>query len=703
MLTLKELKEKHDKAYEAGQVTRERAADDMVFYYITQWDDSILAESQLSYRGEFNLLKKAGRKIVADLAMNKVQVDFEPTDGTRKDSAELVDGVYRASDNHNTSIESYEMAKNESVVCGVGAWELYTVYKEMRGSNDKQVIRRRPLWEANNNVYWDPNAKRIDKSDARYVSILTAYSEEGYLDFVEETTGKRPEHFDAESFKFPEQSYAFPWLGGEGAKVYVVTLYYRTKVKDNMITLIDPFQREKTVYESELETVMDELLDQGYSIVAEKEITRYRVHKYIASGAKILSSDLIAGTHIPVVPVYGEYAYVEGEVHYEGVTRLAKDPQRLRNFQGSYLADITARGPTRKPIFFKEQIAGHEYMYETSGIDNRFNYLLQNRTTIAGEDLPIGPIAEMPDQTIPEALLASIEFSKMAIEDVATPGTPQNITDPETSGRAIYAVQAQIELQSVVYQSHFKHAKRRDAEIYADILSTILDTPSEEQVELSDGTKEVMQVMQSVLDEETGEPVVIHDLTDSYFNVTSRIGPDYGSQKEQTIDRIEKMILLMAPGDPVRQALQLKQLALMDGVDFDDIRDYARKQLIITGIKKPETDEERKMLEDAAKQKKEPDADMVLAKAEELKGQADIMKEKREGIKMQLDSSLEQDAQRIDVFKATTERMRVQVEAKKAGAIITKTEVETIGEGIENHAKILDMIKPDKEKQGATA
>ena len=35
-LTLKELKTKHDKAYDSGQITRERASDDLVFYYVTQ-------------------------------------------------------------------------------------------------------------------------------------------------------------------------------------------------------------------------------------------------------------------------------------------------------------------------------------------------------------------------------------------------------------------------------------------------------------------------------------------------------------------------------------------------------------------------------------------------------------------------------------------------------------------------------------------
>jgi hypothetical protein len=38
-LTLDELKKKHDKAYNSSQVAREQASDDLVFYWVTQWDD----------------------------------------------------------------------------------------------------------------------------------------------------------------------------------------------------------------------------------------------------------------------------------------------------------------------------------------------------------------------------------------------------------------------------------------------------------------------------------------------------------------------------------------------------------------------------------------------------------------------------------------------------------------------------------------
>ena len=177
---LHELKRMQDNAYNNSNVTRERGSDDLVFYYVTQWDDTLLDSSDLSYRGEFNILKKAGKDIMSDLADSPVQVDFAPIDETPIESADVVDGMYRTDARNNQAVESFNNAKKEAVVCGVGAWELYTEYETSRMGDSKQVIKRQPLHEANNNVFWDPNSKLMDKSDANYVSILTPYSKESY-------------------------------------------------------------------------------------------------------------------------------------------------------------------------------------------------------------------------------------------------------------------------------------------------------------------------------------------------------------------------------------------------------------------------------------------------------------------------------------------------------------------------------------------
>jgi len=702
-LKLTDLKRYHDKAFTSGQINREKSSDDLVFYWVTHWDATLLADIQMDYRGEFDMIRSAGKQILADLASNPVQNDFESINGTPDDVAELADGLYRRDANHNTSLEAFAVADQEAVVCGVGAWIIETKYRSNKTGNKKQVIVRRPVYEANNNGFWDPNAKRIDKSDADYFSHLSAYSEDGYKKLVKDLTGEEDADISPSNFKHPEHSYTFPWIGGEGKKIYVAEFYHREKVKEKVLTLADPFGETTLLRESALKNAMDEMIDAGYKIVDEKTIEVYEVRKYIASGEAILNGDMvgdertgerIAGGNIPVVPEYGERAIVEGEEVYEGVTRLAKDPQRMRDFAYSYLTDMFSRSPREKPIFFPEQIAGFEHMYEMSGAENNFPYYLQNRFDAAGNELPLGQIATMPNVNIPPALTTAIELSAGAIREVANPGLPQDIADPDTSGKAVLALQARLDMQSMVYQEHKKFSMRRDGEIYISMASEIYDVPGNEKVELPDGTKKEVEVMQAVVDEESGELVILNDLRVAEFEVTSRITASYTSQKEQTLDRLETILAGMAPDDPMRKAMQLKIIQLSDGVEMEDLKEFANKQLVLSGIKTPETDEEKELLAQAQAQPPEPDAAMVLAKAEELKGQADIMKVKKDGIEMQLKDANEKSKLQVDVFKAQTERMKVEVAAHEAGAKIRKTDVETVGEQLENTAKVIQLQTP---------
>ncbi len=687
MLSLEELKRLHDKAYNNGTITRERGADDLVFYWVTQWDDNLLGESSLQYRGEFNILRKAGRQIMTDLRTHPVQVEFDPVNEAREDAGELIDGLYRTDDRKNTSVEAYHTATNEAVVCGVGAWELYTEYETNRMGDENQVIRRRPVYEANNNCMWDPNAKRQDKSDADYVSILKPYTENGYKDLVEELTGERPKNVAMSSFSNPEESYAFPWAGGQNAYIYVTCFYHREKVKDRVITLEDPLGQYLAVRESDMEPIMDELIDAGYEIESTKDIERWQITKYIASGAEIIETYEIAGENIPVIPVYGERAFIEGEEHYEGVTRLAKDPQRLRNFQMSYLADIVSRSPRPKPIFNPEQIQGFEFMYEETGSDNNYPYYLQNAKNAQGEPLPVGPVAQMPEQPMPTALMQSIVLSREAVGDVAPANVPQDIADVDLSGKAVAALQNRLDEQSLVYQENMKHAKRRDGEVYASMASDIYDAPREVTLTLPDGTRKKTQIMEVVQDRETGEVITVKDLTNMQWDVYADIGPTYASKKEQTIDQLGAMAQQVMQTDPaMHKALIMKQLSLMDGVNFDDVRDYARKQLVMMGFKEPETEEEMMRLQQA-QQNQQPDPNMLLAMAENKKGDAAIMREQRENVKTAANIENDQAKTQIDVFEAQTDRMNTQIKAAEANATINQKNIDAFGKQLENMAK----------------
>jgi hypothetical protein len=697
-MDLNQLKKLHDKAYESGQDAREKAANDMIFYFITQWDDiNIQASSQLKYRGQFNLLKKAVRQIMSDLMSNKVQIDFSPINNTSEDAAEILDGMYRKDSNHNLSLEAYENAKLEAIVCGVGAWQLYTEYVSDNVGNVDQHIKRKPIFEANNTIFWDPNSKCLDKSDARFVSVLKAYSKEGYKNLVKDLTGRNTKKVNPESFKTPEQAYNFQWLLGEGEKIYVVEFYHRKKIKDIIYTLSDPFGQNIYFNKSDIKKHMDDLLDKGFSIVNEKKIERWQVKRYVASGEEILKRTIIPGQHIPIVPCYGEHAVIEGEEYYEGTVRPTKDPQRLQNFQMSYLTDIVARSPVQQPIFTREQIAGFEHMYKQNGVENWYPFLLVNDTDKQGNAFQNAPIGVMPEQKVPGALMTSIELTRKAVEDVANPGLPQSTADPDISGKAVLALQARLDMQSLTYQEHYKYAKRRDAEIYASMAAVIYDTNRQIVIETPEGVKRRVELMKSNIGN-TGELGFINDLRNAEFEVYSKLGPDYTSQKEQVLDRIERIIPIIPPEDPMREILILNQINLTDGMEFSKgIKEYVNKRLVLLGAKKPETPEEQKALEAATQAPKE-DANMVLAKAEELKGKADVMGEQREGIEMQLDDENTKIKHQIDAYKAETDRMQVMVEAKKTGVEVEKTGVETVGAVLDNRKKLKEL-RGDKIKK----
>lgn len=689
-----EIKKLFYKAYIHNQDTRERAADDLIFYWITQWDDTLLAESPLLYRGQFDILRKAGRDIMSGLDANPVQVDFEPVDDGRDDAADLIDGLYRTDDRHNSTLEAYRVAKNDAVVCGLGAWELYAEYENIRGDKNLQVIRRKPVYEANNTLFWDPNAKSLDKSDATHCFVLCAYSEDGYKDLYKNLTGEEPEDCTPESFAQPEQSYVFPWMDGEGKVIYVVKFFKRELVKDKILTFTDPVGLEVEYYDSDVVEVIDELVDGGYELLDEREVKRYRVTKYIASGREVIAETVLPGEHIPIIPMYGERAIVEDQEHWEGITRLAKDPQRLRNFQMSYLADIVSQSPRQKPIYHPEQIANYEFMFSQTGSESTFPYLLMNRYDTKGQQLPLGPIATTPEQQVPTALIQSIALSKEAVEDVANPGTPQNLADPDLSGKAVYALQNQIDEQSMVYQEHMKHAKRRDGEVYASMAAVLYDVPRSVTLTLPDNTRKRVQIMESVIDGETGETIRLHDLNNAEFNVYSDIGPSYSSKREQTVDRLVEMIKGIPPQAPLFNAILFKIVELMDGVNFDDLREYSRKQLVLMGFKEPETDEEKQMLVQAQQSQGQPSADMILAMAEDKKGQADLMEQQRKNIELMMRNVSEGQEQKIKAFDSQTKRMDVQVKAQKAGADIDYKRADTFGKQLENQEKIIQLRNP---------
>lgn len=611
---LQEILERQDQAWAATQDVRERSADDLMFSRVTQWDDT-LDWCNLEYRGEFNLIWKERQRLLSEMRGNEISPDFKPTDGADPDAADILNGMYRTDMRNNMSKEAVDVSVGDMIDAGFGAWRLVTEYANSDNDLDnRQVIRRVPIHEANNMVFFDSGAKRMDKSDAVWCTVLTQLDEQGYKDLAEDYG------FDTEcptNFSSPAKSYVFPWRSNNNK--YIIGEYYERKRKTEKIVIMQHPALGTQVYKrSAIKDVLDDMLAAGWVTVGQKTREFYRVDKYLVSGSEILyGPERIAGEHIPIVPLYGNWYFVEGTEVWSGITRLAKDPQRLYNMQMSYLADIAAKGPRRKPIFSPKQVQGLQHMWDS---DQNFPYYLLNDADTAGNPLPHGPMGYIEPENVPEATAALIQASRQNVEDVTSPGMPQDVLDPAASGKAIMAVQSRIDNQSFVYLDNLATAMRRDGEVYASMARAIYDTPREVSLTGVDGAESKVQVMEQIQDLATGQWVTLNDLSKGKFDVYIDIGPTFQSQKQQT--RSELMQMMGAAQDPqLMSILQMQYIMLLDGQSMEVLRRYARRNLLQMGIIDPETPEDMEYMQQLQQQAQQPDAQQQ-AVAQALQAQA---------------------------------------------------------------------------------
>ncbi len=610
---------KFDADWSASDEARTEATNDLFFSRVSQWDDWLSDYTTLQYRGQFDVVRPVVRKLVAEMRRNPIDVLYRPKDGAKPDAADVLMGMYRTDMRHNSAKIAVNVGVREQIEAGVGAWRLVTQYEDNNPTSNNQVIRRLPIHEACSHVIWDCNSKQMDKSDAKHCTIITPLSKNGWEEFAEEY-GLDAD--DIPSFQSPDSGLIFPWMSA--GVIYVGEHYEVEEKKEWAYIYLDPMTGEPVSYfKKDIADVIDDLADKGYVKVAERKVKRRRVYKSIITLTEILKDrELIAGEHIPIVPVFGEWSFAGDKEVYEGVVRLTKDGQRLRNMIMSFNADIVARNPRKKPVFFPEQIAGYEHMYSDS---DDYPYYLQNQKDENGGDFPVGPIAYMENPEVPQANAYMLDAATAAVKEVATLGVDAQAANGQVAFDTVNQLNMRADLETYVFQDNLATAMRRDGEIYASMVNDVYDVPRQVTITLEDGTEKDVQLYSEMVDLATGQHVVTNDIRGRYECYTDT-GPSFQSMKEQNRAEIQELLAKVPPGTPEWQMLLLQYFTLLDGKGVEMMREYANKQLVSMGLKKPETPEEIQMVQEAQNQQKEPSPETLVAQGQYLAGQAELIK-----------------------------------------------------------------------------
>ncbi len=622
-----------DADWTAGDEARTEAKNDLFFSRVSQWDDWLSEYTTLQYRGQFDVVRPVVRKLVAEMRQNPIDVLYRPKDKANPDAADTLMGMYRTDMRHNSAKIAVNVAVREQIEAGVGAWRIVTEYEDQDPTSNNQIIRREPIHSACSCVIWDSNSKQMDKSDARHCTIIHSMSNEGWKNFAEDND---LDEDDQPTFQSPND-WVFPWLTQD--TIHIAEFYEVEEKKETAFIYQDPITGEPVSYfKRDIKDVIEDLADRGFIKIAERQIKRRRVYKTLLSSTDIYQDKkLIAGEHIPIVPCFGEWGFVESKEVYEGVVRLTKDGQRLRNMIMSFNADIVARTPKKKPIFWPEQIAGYEHMY--SGTDD-YPYYLLNRTDESTGELPTQPISYMENPEVPQANAYMLEAATNAVKEVATLGVDaEAVNGGQVAFETVNQLNMRSDLETYVFQDNLATAMRRDGEIYQSMVNDLYDVPRNVTITLEDGSEKDVQLLTETVDLVTGERVVLNDIRGRYECYTD-VGPSFQSMKQQNRAEILELLGKTPQGTPEYQLLLLQYFTLLDGKGVELMRDYANKQLITMGAKRPETPEEQQWLMEAQQAKQgQQDPAMVQAQGVLLQGQAELAKAQNQTLSLQIDAA----------------------------------------------------------------
>ena len=612
---------------------RIQCLEDRRFYSIAgaQWEGPLEEQFENKPRFEVNKIALSVMRIINEYRNNRITVDFVPKDGsTDVELASTCDALYRASEQDSGADEAYDNAFEEAVGGGFGAWRLRNIYvDEEDDESDEQKIVFEPIYDADSSVFFDLDAKRQDKGDATRCFVITSMTRESYK-----------AKYDDDPTNWPKSihDHEFDWATPD---VVYVAEYYKVEEVRETVRIFQDLSGEETRYtradfDSD-ESLEATLLATGSIEIGQKRVMRKKVHKYTLSGGKVLEDHgIIAGKHIPVIPVYGKRWFIDNIERCMGHVRLAKDAQRLKNMQLSKLAEISALSSIEKPIMTPEQVAGHQMMWAEDNLKD-YPYLLINPVTDQnGLEQAVGPVGYTRSAAVPPAMAGLLQLTEADIRDILGNQEAGEDMQPNLSGKAVELIQNRLDMQSFIYMSNMSKAVKRCGEIW---LSMAKDIFVEEGRKLKgmekDGTPDTYELMIPIIDQDTGELTYRNDLTRASFDVAVDVGPTSSSRRAATVRSVTGMLQLAT--DPETQAV-LTSLAMMnmEGEGIGDIRQFFRKKLVRMGVVEPNEAEQEEMAMEA--QNQQPDPNAMFLQASAMEAEAKAIKAQADAIKAQADT-----------------------------------------------------------------
>lgn len=646
---LKEALARFDLAEKFDHGQRVLAVEDMRFAHAEdgQWSEDDISRRGNRPRYTFNRVIGVIKQITGDHKQNRsqIKVDPESTDSNDK-TAKIFSGLIRKIQKSSKAHNAYDNSFDEKTAGGYGGWRILTEFKD--DSFDQDIVIK-PIKSAVTSHYIDPSSIEYDGRDSMYQFLITTMAEDA---FKVRYPNAVIQDFSNDRYS---SGYCANWF--TNGNVRIAEYWVKTPITKTLALLSDG----RTIYKEDEEAVLDELKASQVTIMKERKVKTFNVEMYKMNGAEILEGPKKwAGKYIPLVPDYGEQITIEDQRFTRGIVRFAKDGNRTYNYARSTDIETYALTP-KDPIWETlKQRAGHEASRQTFNRKNQ-PFMLYNTDAAAP-----GP----PQRTgAPSVQQAGIEIARQSVDDLhattsmyppAMGNAPQLLSEKSVKSQAEKG-----DIGAYIYQDNHEKSLAFTGEILLDLIPKIYDTPQMVQILEIDGKAETVQINteqlneinETVIDKDTGKPVIVNDLSLGKYGVSVETGPAFSTQKDESAQQLIELAAASPVFEQLTPDLIAKNLNIVEGEEFTKrLRKYAIQQ----GIADP-TDEE---IEDLGLNVETPPDPQATALVDNVNMQTEKLKSDIEKQDAQTQETLvKTQSQTITAYKDLIDALQKQAES----------------------------------------
>jgi hypothetical protein len=409
----------------------------------SQWDKADYDARTLTGRPAITIdqLGQFIHQVANDIRMNTPTINVIPGDGSNVKTAEIFKGLIRNIEYVSNADDAYDTGALNAVKSSIGFIRVDHDYVDDDSFEQELLIKRvtNPLA-----CLLDSDSVECDGRDAKHGTIIDKIL---VSDFKKMYPGK-----DAVSF--------------EGGKI--------SEKDDEYIAIAEHF----VIEEGEEERGLNELgeivpIQKGYQYKSTRKIKKTVIKRYKLSGADVLEQTTFPGKYIPLVPVYGEEAWVEGKRNLFSLIRKSKQAQKMYNYWKSLETELLMKAP-KAPVMAPE---GSTEDYKDDWTDPDKSAVLRYKQNGA-DGTELNKPERLPPPPIPTGI---INAARETVDDIKATMGIYNASlgqrSNEQSGVAIKQRQAEGDVATYHFGDNLVRSITHVGRILVCAIPEIYDTP----------------------------------------------------------------------------------------------------------------------------------------------------------------------------------------------------------------------------------